>query len=59
MHQLNENEIAMISGGMRWEGDAQSENVVDRRGVLSRGGADSHILWGDTLFRYTSIDWFM
>ena len=60
MHQLSENEVEMISGGMKWEGGRQSENVVDRRGAISRGGSSGQdILWGDTFYRYTGIDWFM
>jgi hypothetical protein len=58
MHQLNQHEVEMVSGGMKWEGEQMSDNVVDRRGVLSTDG-NGNTLWGDTFFRYTGIDWFM
>jgi len=53
MQTLNENEVAMVSGGMDWEGDRESNNVVDRRGMVSRNSATGEILWGDTFYRYT------
>lgn len=52
MQTLSENEVAMVSGGMDWEGDPESMNVIDRRGAISRNAATGEILWGDTFYRY-------
>lgn len=48
MQQLNAAEIDKVSGGMKWEGERQSVNIIDRRGFFSRDGYGD-ILWRDTV----------
>ena len=52
MRELNKEEVEQCSGGMKWEGGRESDNVVDRRGFFSTNSRTGEILWGDTWNRY-------
>lgn len=52
MRELNAVEVEMCAGGMKWEGNRQSENVIDERGFFTRDYASGDIMWGATFDRY-------
>lgn len=54
MQELTAIEVGAVSGGMRWEGNRMSENVIDRRGFFSRD-TNGDIMWGDTFYNHVSM----
>jgi hypothetical protein len=52
MHELNDSEVEMCAGGMKWKGNRQSENVIDERGFFTTNYSTGGIMWGATFKRY-------